>query len=179
MPLPIGHAAIGFTVCDLCGADESNFYKWKALLGILILSNLPDVDVVLGIIFHGNGNAFHRGPTHSLIFAFVVGFLASRVWKLWSQLPKFGFKDCFLLISSHVAADFIFTSSPISFFWPITVNWINGYSGLRDVVSLILFGNYQNAHIIIGSALIIILHRTLLGSWLLKPARKLKSMFRL
>ena len=108
-----------------------------------------------------------------------IGFLASRVWKLCSQLPKFSFKDCFLLISSHVAVDFIFTSSPISFFWPITVNWSDGYSGLRDVVSLILFGNYQNAHIIIGSALIIILHRTLLGSWLLKPARKLKSMFRL
>ena len=179
MPLPIGHAAIGFTTLGLCGATDSRFGRWKSLLGILIFSNLPDVDVILGIVFHGNGNVFHRGPTHSLIFALIGGFLASRVWKLWSELPRFSFRICFLLILSHVVADFVFTSSPISFFWPITVNWIDGYSGLRHVVNLVLFGNYQDARIIIGCAFLIVLHRTLLGFGLLKNGQKLKSIFRL
>jgi hypothetical protein len=179
MPLPIGHAAIGFTTHSLCSANESGFCRWKALLGVLILSNLPDVDVVLGIVFHGNGNVFHRGPTHSLIFALIGGFLASRVCKLWSQLPSFSFRICFLLILSHVVADFVFTSSPISFCWPITVNWIDGHSGLRHVINLVLFGNYQDATIIIGCAFLIVLHRTLLGFGMLKNIQKLKSIFRL
>ena len=116
MPLPIGHAAIGFAIDSLYSTNESRFGQWKALLGILIVSNLPDVDVVLGIIFHGNGNVFHRGPTHSLIFALIGGFLASGVWRLWSQLPKFSFRICFLFILSHILADSVFTSSSISFF---------------------------------------------------------------
>ena len=178
MPLPIGHAAIGFTTHSLCSANESGFCRWKALLGILIFSNLPDVDVVLGIVF-GNGNVFHRGPTHSLIFALIGGFLSSTVWGFWPQLPKFSFRICFLLILSHVVADFVFTSSPISFFWPITVNWIDGYSGLRHVVDLVLFGNYQDAKIIIVCAFLILLHRTLLGFGMLKNGKKLKSFFRL
>jgi hypothetical protein len=76
-------------------------------------------------------------------------------------------------------ADFVFTSSPISFLWPITVNWIDGYSGLRHVVDLVLFGNYQDAKIIMGCAFLLLLHRTLLGFGMLKNGQKLKSFFRL
>jgi hypothetical protein len=163
MPLPIAHSAIGFTTYSLSSANESGSGQWKALLPIFILSNLPDVDVVLGIVFHGNGNVFHRGPTHSLVFALIGGFLTSRVLKLCSQLPKFSFRICFLLILSHVVVDSVFTSSPVSFFWPTTVNWTGGYIGLRHVVDPVLLGNYQDAHIIIGCGLVILLRRTLQG----------------
>ena len=163
MPLPIAHSTIGFTIHSLCSADESDFSRWKALLGILTISNMPDVDVLLGIVCEGNGNVFHRGPTHSLVFALIGGFLASRVLRLWSQFPKFNFRICFLLILSHVVADSVFTSSPISFFWPTTVNWIGGYIGLTHVVDLVLFGNYQDANIITGCGVVILLRRTLLG----------------
>ena len=160
MPLPIGHATIGFTAYSLLSGNGSSLGRWKAPLGILILSNLPDVDVVLGIVLQGNGNAFHRGPTHSLIFALIAGFLASRVWELWLQSPRLSFRICFLLILSHILADAVFTSSPISFFWPVTVNWSGGHSGLRHVVNLVLFGNYQDLTIILGCAFLILLHRT-------------------
>ena len=163
MPLPLGHATIGFAAHSLFSANGSGLGRWKALLGILILSNLPDVDVLLGIVCEGNGNVFHRGPTHSLVFALIAGFLVSRVLGLWFELPKFGFRICFLLILSHVVADSVFTSSPISFLWPTTVNWSGGYIGLRHVVNLVLFGNYQDAKIIIGCGFVILLRRTLLG----------------
>ena len=161
MPLPIGHAVIGFTTRRIFSAEESGFGRWKTLLVVLLLSNLPDVDVLLGIVFQGNGNVFHRGPTHSLMFAFVGGFLATRILELWSRLPKFSFKVSFLLILSHVVADLVFTSSPVSFFWPITVNWSYGTIELRHVVNLVLFGNYRDAEIIIGFVFVIILHRTI------------------
>ena len=168
MSLPIGHAVIGFTTQSLFGAEEARSDGWKALLGILILSNLPDVDVLLGIVFHGNGNVFHRGPTHSLMFALIGGFLATRVLRLWSPLPKFSFRICFLFILSHVAADLVFTNSPVSFLWPITVNWSNGYIELRHVVNMVLFGNYRDAEIIIGCVFFILLHRTLVRFGMLR-----------
>jgi inner membrane protein len=161
MSLPIGHATIGFTAYSLLSGNGSSLGRWKAPLGILILSNLPDVDVVLGIVLQGNGNAFHRGPTHSLVFAFIAGFLASRVWELWLQWPKLSFRISFLLILSHILADAVFTSSPISFFWPVAVNWSSGHSGLSHVVNLVLFGNYQDMTIIFGCAFLILLRRTL------------------
>jgi hypothetical protein len=160
MPLPIGHAVIGFTTRRIFSAKESGGGGWKTLLAVLLLSNLPDVDVLLGIVFQGNGNVFHRGPTHSLMFAFVGGFLATRILELWSRLPKSSFRICFLLILSHVMADLAFTSSPVSFFWPVTVNWSYGTIELRHVVNLVLFGNYRDAEIIIGCVFVIILHRT-------------------
>jgi hypothetical protein len=66
-----------------------------------------------------------------------------------------------MLILSHTLADSIFTSSPVSFFWPVIVNWSGGHSGLREAVNLVLFGNHQDVAIIFGCGLLILLHRTL------------------
>ena len=161
MSLPIGHATIGFTAYSLFCRNGSSLGGWKVPLGILVLSNLPDVDVALGIVLQGNGSAFHRGPTHSLVFALVAGFLAYRVWELWLQWPKLSFKVCFLLILSHILADAALTSSPISFFWPFVVNWSGGHSGLTHVVNSVLFENYQDMPIILGCGLLVLLHRAL------------------
>jgi len=159
MSLPIGHAAIGFTAYNLFCRNGSSLGRWRVPLGILVLSNLPDVDVAIGIVLRGNGNAFHRGPTHSLIFALIAGFLASRVWGLWPQWPRLGFRTCFMLILSHVLADAVLTSSPVSFFWPVAVNWSGGHSGLTHVVNLVLFGNHQDVVIILGCAFLMLLQR--------------------
>jgi len=161
MSLPIGHATIGFTAYSLLCGNAFNLSRWKVPLGILILSNLPDVDVVLGIVLQGNGSAFHRGPTHSLIFAFIAGYLASKAWESWLQGPRLRFRVCFLLILCHILADSLFTNSPISFFWPVVVNWSGGHSGLGHVLNLVLFGNYQDVTMIIGCAFVIILHRAM------------------
>ena len=161
MSLPVGHATIGFTAYSLFCRDGSSPGRWKALLGILILSNLPDVDVVLGIILQGNGSAFHRGPTHSLIFALITGFMASRVRGMLSPWPGLSFRTCFGLILSHILADAVFTSSPVSFFWPVLVNWSGGHSGLKHVVNSVLFGNHQDVTLLLGCAFLILLHRTL------------------
>jgi len=161
MSLPIGHATIGITAYNLFFRNGSSVGGWKVPLGILVLSNLPDVDVILGIVLQGNGSVFHRGPTHSLAFAVIAGFLASKVWEWWSPWPRLSFRICFMLILSHILADSVFTSSPISFFWPFAVNWSGGHSGLTHVVNSVLFENYQDMPIILGCGLLVLLHRAL------------------
>jgi hypothetical protein len=55
-----------------------------------------------------------------------------------------------LAILSHVLADAFFTSSPISFFWPLEVNWSVGYTGWADIFNSVLFDSVQDAGIVIG-----------------------------
>ena len=90
MPLPLGHTAIGLTTHELFSENISAFDQWKMTLFIAVMANLPDMDVLLGLVFAGNGNAFHRGPTHSLTFAVFMGFLASNAWRLGSKYQRWG-----------------------------------------------------------------------------------------
>ena len=163
MPLPMGHTAIGLATYELSKNNNSKTNCLKLIIFLTILANLPDFDVIFGLLIKCNANAFHRGPTHSLIFALIMGFLASRAWKLSSQIPRIRFGVCFLIILSHILADFFFTSLPVSFFWPIEVSWSSGYSGWGDVLSLVFFKGFQDAGIIIGSAISIILIRLIKG----------------
>ena len=139
MPLPLGHAAIGFATHSLISNDHSRFNKWRVAIFIVILSNLPDLDVLLGLILQNNGSAFHRGPTHSILFALIMGFAASRSSKFWSRIPMVSFKICFMLILSHVVADYFLTDSPVSFYWPFEVNWLSDSSGWSNVMHTVLF----------------------------------------
>ena len=159
MPLPIGHTAIGLATYELSNNNNSALNNLKIFIFLTILANMPDFDVIFGLLIKWNGNAFHRGPTHSLIFALIMGFLASRAWKFSSQIPRMSFDIYFLIILSHILADLFFTISPVSFFWPIEVSWSSGYSGWSDVLTSVFFRGYQDFVVIIGSAILIILIR--------------------
>lgn len=159
MPLPLGHTAIGLTVQDVCFRGHSVTTRWTYVLFIAVLANLPDIDVLIGLFFQGNGNAYHRGPTHSVMFAFLMGFLASRAWKLFPQIPRMNFLTCFAIILSHVGADFFLTSSPVSFFCPFEVNWAVGYRGWSDVIGLVFLGAFRDVGIIIICGVTVFLKR--------------------
>ncbi len=159
MPLPLGHLAIGLATHEL-GSGQSAFGRWKLFAAILVLANLPDIDVIIGLLIEWNGSAFHRGPTHSLLFALACGFLASRASKGWTWLPRLEFPSCFALILSHIAADALLSTSPVSWFWPLEANWSTGHSGWQDVFGMVLKGNAQDALIIIGAAALIMAQRT-------------------
>lgn len=159
MPLPLGHLAIGLATHEL-GSDRSAFGRWKLLAAILALANLPDIDVVFGLLLQWNGCAFHRGPTHSLLFALAAGFAASWASGWWTWLPRLGFWSCFALILSHVAADALLSNSAVSLLWPLETNWSLGHRGWKDVLSMVFDGSTQDAWIILGSAAAIMAHRT-------------------
>jgi membrane-bound metal-dependent hydrolase YbcI (DUF457 family) len=149
MPLPLGHSAIGFATHCLVSKNTSSFNQWKLAIFIIILSNLPDIDVLFGLILQSNGSAFHRGPTHSILFALILGFAAHKFSRLWSQIPLISFKICFFLILSHVVADYFLTNSAVSFFWPFEVSWSTGNFGWGQVLHTVFFNAMEDAGIVI------------------------------
>ena len=157
MPLPLGHSAIGFATHSLISNDKGCFNKWKTATFIVILSNLPDIDVLFGLFLQNNASAFHRGPTHSILFALIMGFIASKSSKLWSQIPRTSFKTGFMLILSHVVADCFLTNSPVSFYWPFEVSWSTGNSGWGDVLHTVVFDAIEDTGILLICTCIIML----------------------
>ncbi len=156
MPLPLGHAAIGWTTHTLIGRKQPSLWNWRKALFITLLANLPDIDIVAGLMLYGNGSALHRGPTHSLLFALLTGLLSANVWRLGRFFPRVDFRICFSLILSHVLADLLLTSAPISFCWPFEVNWSLGHTGWADIFNSILFDSFQDAGIIIGCVAVLL-----------------------
>jgi len=148
MPLPIGHSAIGFAAHSILSKDKIDGSKWKVALFVVILANLPDIDVLIGLLFQNNGSAFHRGPTHSMVFALLAGLMASKASQWFKSVPNLPFMTCFLIIFSHVVADYFLTSSPVSFFWPLEVHWSKGSAGWNQVLYSVFFEAVQDAAIV-------------------------------
>jgi hypothetical protein len=170
MPLPLGHAAIGAATYEISGGSSA-FGRWKRFVYIVLLANLPDIDVLIGLLLRWNGNAFHRGPTHSLVFAVSAGCLAFYAGRRWFDVPGISRVQCTLLVLSHVLADLLFTDSPVSFFWPLESNWSTGDSGWVEVVHSIVFESFGDGWIVLGCAAAIVFWR--LARWSLTPVRTL------
>ena len=148
MPLPIGHTAIGLAAAETIQGEPSSGSRIEQFIFITVLANLPDIDTLIGLFLQGNGDVYHRGPTHSLLFALVAGYAASNAWRLWQRIPRFGFQFCSLLIFSHVAADMLLTASPVSLIWPLESNPGTGHSGWLDVMNMVLFDSFQDIGIV-------------------------------
>jgi membrane-bound metal-dependent hydrolase YbcI (DUF457 family) len=159
MPLPLGHIAIGLATNDICSRGRTPGNHLVLALFIAVLAILPDTDLLIGLLLKGNAGAFHRGPTHSMVFALFMGFLACNAWRLSSLIPRVNFLNCFLIILSHVAADFFFTRSPVSMLWPLEVNWIAGYMGWKDIIIPVFLKAYQDTGIVLVCGVVILLNR--------------------
>jgi membrane-bound metal-dependent hydrolase YbcI (DUF457 family) len=158
MPLPLGHAAIGLATYEL-STNRSAFKNGYRLAIITFLANLPDIDVVIGLFLRSNGNAFHRGPTHSLLFALVMGLVVWAINKRWLKIPEISFFYAFLIILSHVCADAWLTQSRVSFFWPFEIHWSSGHASIADVVQMVVFESIRDGWIVIACGLILLLRR--------------------
>ena len=161
MPLPLGHTALGLLTHECSSKRMISLNSLKVMFFIVVLANLPDLDVIFGLILKGNGNAFHRGPTHSLAFAVFMGLVASNLGRFSKRLPQISFSTCFAIIFSHTLADLFFTNSPVSLFWPFEIQWASGFSSLNEVVSSVLFEGYQDVGLIITCITLIILIKTI------------------
>jgi membrane-bound metal-dependent hydrolase YbcI (DUF457 family) len=158
MPLPLGHTAMGLAIFEFSEKGDSASYTLRSVLFVTILASLPDIDVLYGLIFCGNGSAFHRGPTHSLLFALGSGLLASRAWKWWPFIPRINFWTGFFLVLSHILGDLLLTASSVSLLWPIQVYWSPGHMVWEDLFSS-FFGSFQDIGIILTCTALILLRR--------------------
>ncbi len=144
MPFPLGHTAIGLATYETARKKGVCSSRIALFVSIVFLANLPDLDILFGLLIKSNGAAFHRGPTHSLLFALVAGCMFSWAGRRWHRIPRLDFGLCTLLIFSHVLADMLLTTSPVSLLWPFEIYWSQGHSGWSDIVQMALFQGVQD-----------------------------------
>ena len=118
MPSPIGHTLAGCAV-GLALIPSQMPQAWEAWAWCLIGANLPDVDFLPGFL-SGSPRTFHRGPSHSLMAAFVAAGLAATLW-MDSPLPWFTRAGLmFLAYGSHVGLDYFTPGRGVLLSWPIS-----------------------------------------------------------
>lgn len=123
MPSPIGHTIAGF--CGYLFAPKGLIPKpqLNTLIASVILANLPDVDILPGLLL-GNPTLFHRQGTHSITAGIVVGILVLVLGRRWRQASiRLGLWAAALYLS-HIFLDLLVTdpSSPrgVQLFWPFS-----------------------------------------------------------
>jgi inner membrane protein len=120
------------------------------------LSMLPDVD-------HRVPGIPHRGPTHSLAFAALVGLVFAGLGSLVGArtslgysfgLAAFGFLLGFVTVLAHLLADAL-TPSGVNFLWPL--------SGTRYTVSVTRADNTVWNYLLFGLGVFAVAAATLLA----------------
>jgi membrane-bound metal-dependent hydrolase YbcI (DUF457 family) len=71
MAAPFGHAAIGMLIARRLGVRSR-----AGLAAAALAASLPDIDIPLGLVLHGDPWKLHRGATHTANFALTAGALA-------------------------------------------------------------------------------------------------------
>ena len=123
MALPIAHATAGYLIHRL-GRHRSGFGGWPRALAFMALANLPDADFLVGFAL-GSPGTFHRGISHTVLAALVIGAvlgaLACRRSKdrWWRASLVFA-----AVYASHLLVD-AFTidergPAGAQFFWPLS-----------------------------------------------------------
>lgn len=94
----------------------------KRIMILFALANSPDIDILASWLLTGNPYTYHRLFTHSILFAIIVGAVFSNLSKIFSSFPKLSYKWCYLIIMSHVIADYLISPWKVTFLWPLRVH---------------------------------------------------------
>jgi membrane-bound metal-dependent hydrolase YbcI (DUF457 family) len=119
LPLPIGHGCISASAVAALKPDFSLKSDWKILSLGLLLSIAPDFDYALVWIFKLS-NEWHRGFSHSLVFALVLGVAAAFILKADRIRNAFIFTAA---AASHTLLDYSTSHSAeggVTLFWPFS-----------------------------------------------------------
>ncbi len=124
-----GHIIVGTLICHHGQPPRARKLKIRSLLLIGILGALPDIDVLWRPFFQRGDLFFHRGITHSLGFAFLIGLIFLLLKRLRSSakddllsLPALNlFVMVFISVWSHGIIDSFTSGGPKVFiFYPIS-----------------------------------------------------------
>jgi membrane-bound metal-dependent hydrolase YbcI (DUF457 family) len=129
MPSPLGHAlagaAAGWAVAGPGAGPSQQRQLWRRGAAFALLGMLPDVDLLIG---------GHRGPSHSLTAALLVGVAVLVV----SREKRLALAAA-VAYASHVLLDWLGsdTSPPIGIMalWPFTHAYYQSQAHLFDSVS--------------------------------------------
>ena len=109
----VGHSVGGILAKELAGKEASG-RQGRVLLGCLVfLALLPDLDVLIYILFEPENMQPHRGFSHSLLFCLIV---ASMAMFPLSRVTGIGRRRLFSLsmvaLVSHLLLDFLMGAGP-------------------------------------------------------------------
>ena len=132
----VGHMSLAY----LLGKGSGKLIGVKPNVALLmVVSILPDIDIVFDFL---TGSQIHRGPTHSIIVAFLA-FIPLFIIYRKKAIPYF-----LALISHPLIGDF-FIGGQLQLFWPLSTTefglhelgslFIDIFSPINITLELILF----------------------------------------
>ena len=133
MPLPVAHGLLGASIVAALHPEPTRrFYSVPLFIGAL-LANAADVDFLLVLVAHSK--SWHRGPTHSLIFALLACMLFALL------LGKRRLREALaygLAFASHGILDYVTSKEGggVELLWPFSAKRVAlGWWGLSEVPS--------------------------------------------
>jgi len=127
MPSPLAHTAMGYLFLSRDQKrDLLARLDWKPFAVLALFANLPDFDLVLGLLT-GNLGRFHHGKWVAHSFGAAV-LAAAAVWIVLRLMGRSSAGRwslaCLLLYASHIALDFFSQDTGAPFgqmiFWPLS-----------------------------------------------------------
>ena len=110
----LGHIAMGFAVAR---AHEGRF-NWKAAVAFSTFSLVPDLDVIafrFGIPYAAQFG--HRGATHSIAFALLMGVAAFALTRSWKSTLAMT-----VVVVTHPLLDMLTDGGlGVALFWPLSL----------------------------------------------------------
>jgi membrane-bound metal-dependent hydrolase YbcI (DUF457 family) len=128
MPLPISHSIVGASIVAAIHPQPTKRYYAPLFMGAF-LANAADLDFILVFLFQSK--AWHRGFTHSILFALLVclSFVLILGRRHTKAALAFG-----LAYSSHFILDYATTKNGgVELFWFFSSEmWKLGWFGLSE-----------------------------------------------
>lgn len=123
MPSPIAHTLLGLIAFELFRIKYPLRSRSSVLFLFIIISNLPDTDLILGILSN-DPNLYHQSLFHSLGGAIGIATLTVVITWRWKTMdPKLTFTMVFLLFYGHVLLDFLGSASDTSIPYGVPMLW--------------------------------------------------------
>jgi membrane-bound metal-dependent hydrolase YbcI (DUF457 family) len=138
MALCFAHSAAGYLVYE--AVRPAGPHRLGLLAASVLLAGAPDLDFVPGIVL-GQPGMWHRGSTHTILAAVVVGAavaLGVRVFRRGSPALAAGLWAA-AAYGTHLVVDCI-TADPrppygVQLFWPLSPVWVHApVAPLREIL---------------------------------------------
>ena len=156
MPSPIAHTAIAYVIFSLYqpGIAQKGRRRTggvpRALILMMILSMLPDLDSVGGILM-GDLRHYHNHWTHSLVIGLGVALvIGGLVWSLRRSGFARWFMIALLCFELHIVMDYFTFGSGVMVFWPFSqerfrspvplfygLHWSDGWLSIRHIITIV------------------------------------------
>jgi inner membrane protein len=156
MPSPLTHLAAGYAVYQLarkCLPKHALGEIWKIsglFIFVAMLSILPDMDSVFGVLLQDFGS-FHNQGSHSLIVGLGVAVIAAGIVRLMRKSSFWGwFLIALTAYEGHVILDYFTWGRGVMLFWPLSaerfksplllfygLHWSDGLFSLAHLVTVV------------------------------------------